>query len=66
MEEFKSLKIVYCFSSRVAGYLTRHVQWLLETKANSKKPQFDVFLFEDTEELRRLMAEYSKAKKEKH
>ena len=27
---------------------------------------FDVFLFEDTEELRRLMAEYSKAKKEKH
>ena len=55
------MKIFYCFSSRVAGYLTRHGQWLLETKANSKKPQFDV-----TEELRRLMAEYSKAKKEKH
>lgn len=63
MEEFKSMKIFYCFSSQLAGYLTRHGQWLQGTKVNNAKPQFDVFLFEDTDELRRLVDEYSKAKK---
>ena len=51
------MKIFYCFSSQLAGYLTRHGQWLQGTKVNNAKPQFDVFLFEDTDELGRLVDE---------
>ena len=60
------MKIFKCYSSKLAGYLRQNGFEIIGKEVNLKKPQFDVFLFEDTEELRRLMAEYSKAKKEKH
>lgn len=60
------MKIFYCFSAQLAGYLVEHGLWIISTKANNKNPRFKVFLFEDSENLRSLVNDYSKSKRENH
>lgn len=51
-------KYFKCFSSKVAGYLCRQGFKILGTEINRIKPQYDVFLFEDTPELRKAFDKY--------
>lgn len=51
-------KYFKCFSSKTAGYLRRQGFKILGTEINRIKPQYDVFLFEDTPELRKAFDQY--------
>lgn len=46
------MKIFKCYSSKLAGYLRQNGFEIIGKEVNLKKPQFDVFLFEDNHELR--------------
>ena len=47
-----------CFSAKLANYLKKQGFYIIGTEANMKKPQYDVFLFEDTKELREAVSKY--------
>lgn len=47
-----------CYSARLASYLRKQGFWIVGTEPNLKKPWFDVFLFEDTPELRKAIDKY--------
>lgn len=47
-----------CYSSKLAGYLRQRGFKIIGKEVNLKKPQFDVFLFEDTSELRQCVNTY--------
>lgn len=49
-----------CFSAELAGYLRKKGFKIISTTVNLKKPQYDVFLFEDTKELREAFDAYCK------
>lgn len=46
-----NIKIKKIFSSRVANQLCHRGFWIIGTEPNMIKPQYDVFLFEETDEL---------------
>ena len=46
------------YSSKLAGYLRQRGFKIIGTAPNMKKPQYDVFLFEDTPELRAAVNDY--------
>lgn len=56
MNDFK------CFSSRLAGYLRQQGFKIKGIEPNLKKPQYDVFLFEDSKELRAVFDAYCNKK----
>lgn len=56
-------KYFKCFSSKTAGYLRRQGFKILGTEINRIKPQYDVFLFEDTPELRKAFDQYQQERK---
>ena len=47
-----------CYSAKLAGYLRKQGFKIVSTTVNLKKPQYDVFLFEDTLELRKAVDTY--------
>ena len=47
-----------CYSSRLASCLVKNGFKLIDTEPNLKKPWLDVFLFEDTPELRAIVTNY--------
>ena len=53
-------KFYRIYSSRIAGLLRQRGFKILGVEPNLKKPQYDVFLFEDTEELRKNLTALSK------
>ena len=53
-----------CFSARMANLLRKRGFWIVGTEPNLKKPWLDVFLFEDTPELREALNELSNKKEE--
>lgn len=55
-------KVFKCFSSLAAGYLRRQGFKILGTETNKIKPQYDVFLFEDTEALRQAFDRYQQTR----
>ena len=52
------MKYFNCYSAKLAGYLRKNGFKIIETTINLKKPQYDVFLFEDSQELRELVNKY--------
>lgn len=52
------MKYFNCYSANLAGYLRKHGFKILTTKVNLTKPQYDVFIFEDTAELRAVVDKY--------
>lgn len=48
------------FSQKMAGYLMLRGQQLLAIGPNTRRPGYNVFIFKDTEELRKIMKEFSK------
>lgn len=54
------MKYFKCYSARLAHALKKAGFQILGTEANLKKPQFDVFLFEDSEALREVVNNYCK------
>ena len=48
----ESMKYFNCYSAKLAGFLRKRGFKILGTTVNYKKPQYDIFLFEDTAELR--------------
>lgn len=53
-----------CYSANLAGYLRQNGFKIIGKQINLKLPQYDVFLFEDTPELRRVFNEYCQQDKE--
>lgn len=51
-------KYFKCFSSLAAGYLHRKGFKIIGTETNRIKPQYNVFLFEDTPEVREAFDNY--------
>lgn len=47
-----------CYSAKLAGYLRKNGFKIIGTKVNMKKPQYDIFLFEDSQQLRELVNQY--------
>lgn len=56
----QEIKYFKCFSSRLAARLTRAGFAIVRTEPNWRKPQYDVFVFEQTPELMRIVQQYSK------
>lgn len=56
------MKVFYCFSTQLCRYLYTHGFKHIYTKPNSHKPWLDVWVFEDTEDLRQAISTYSKIK----
>lgn len=54
------MKYFKCYSARLAHYLIKHGYWITGIEPNLKKPWFDVYLFPDSEELRKLVDQYCK------
>ena len=52
------MKYFKCFSARLASYLHKRGFKIEGTEPNLKKPQFDVFLFHETPELKIAVDEY--------
>lgn len=52
------MKIFKCYSSRLAHQLIKAGFKMLETEPNLRKPWLDVFLFEDTAQLRAAVNQY--------
>lgn len=60
-------KFKYIFSLRLAGHLMKNGCRILRINHNLNVQNKDVYVFEDTEELRKLMGEYTdKNSKEKY
>lgn len=47
------------FSRKMALYLRQRGFKIIYTEPNTYKPQFDVYIFEDTKELQDAMTEYT-------
>lgn len=47
-----------CYSAKLAGYLRKNGFKIIDTTINLKKPQYDVFIFENTKELRAAVDNY--------
>lgn len=58
------MKVFDCYSAKLAGYLRKHGFKIQGTRVNLRLPQYDVFLFEDTPELRKVVDEYCSKSKE--
>lgn len=56
------MKIFKCYSGRIANELRHKGFWIIGKEPNMKKPWFDVFLFEDTPELRVAFTDICKSK----
>ena len=54
------MKYFKCFSAQLAGYLRKQGFMIIGTEVNLKNPQYDIFLFEDSEELRKAFQDYCK------
>lgn len=54
------MKYFKCFSARLASYLKKQGFYIIAREPNLKKPQYDVFLFEDSAELRAAVDVYCK------
>lgn len=52
------MKMFDCYSAKLAGVLRKQGFKILGTRINMKLPQYDIFLFEDTEELRKAVDKY--------
>lgn len=52
------MKEFNCYSAKLAGYLRKHGFKIVGKKVNLKKPQYDVFIFEDSEQLRAVVDKY--------
>ena len=52
------MKYFNCYSANLAGYLRKLGFKIVGTRINLKKPQYDIFLFEDTAELRQAVDTY--------
>lgn len=52
------MKTYKIFNAKLAGLAIRQGCKLLGTEPNKKKIQFDVFIFEDTAELRKIKDDY--------
>ena len=48
------------FTKRLAIKLREQGFKIVKTEVNNKKPQFDIYCFEDTEELRQAVADLTK------
>jgi hypothetical protein len=57
--EVVKMKVYKVFSAKMAHNLRKKGFWIIGTEPNMKAPQFDVFLFEDTEELQQAISEYT-------
>lgn len=55
----KEQKFKYIFSLKLAGYLMMHGQRIIRINHNLNISDKDVYVFNDTPELCRLMSEYS-------
>lgn len=51
-------KYFKCFSARVAQYLCRKGFEIIKTEVNFKKPKYNVYCFEDTEEIRKAFDKF--------
>lgn len=47
-----------CYSVKLANYLCKKGFYIKGSEPNYKKPQFDVFLFEDSQKLREAVDTY--------
>lgn len=52
------MKIFNCYSAKLAGYLRKCGFKIIGSRVNLKQPQYDVFLFEETEELKKAVDKY--------
>ena len=52
------MKDFNCYSAKLAGYLRKNGFKIIDKKINLTNPQYDVFVFEDTEELRKYVDKY--------
>lgn len=52
------MKYFNCYSAKLAGNLRKQGFKIINTRVNMKNPQYDVFLFEETEELLKAVNEY--------
>ena len=50
-----------CYSAKLAGFLRKKGFKIVGTKVNLKKPQYDIFLFEETEELKKAVDVYCRS-----
>ena len=55
----KEEKFKYIFSLKLAGFLMMNGQRIKRINHNLSVPNKDVYLFEDTQEVRKLMSDYS-------
>lgn len=53
------MEIKKVFKRKMAVYLREHGFKIVGTEVNRKRPEFDVYLFEDSDGLREAMIEYS-------
>lgn len=53
------MEIKKIFKRKMAIYLREQGFKIVGTEVNRKRPEFDVYLFEDSEGLRKAMVEYS-------
>lgn len=53
-----STKYFKCFSAKIAQYLCRKGFQMIKTEVNFKNPKYNVFVFEDTQELRKVFDQY--------
>lgn len=51
-------KYFKCFSAKIAQYLCRKGFNIVKTEVNFKNPRYNVFCFEDTQELREVFDQY--------
>lgn len=58
-ERQEDMKIKRIFTKKMAVYLRERGFKILGTEVNRKHPEFDVYLFEDTETLIAAMLDYS-------
>lgn len=54
------------FSRRLAVFLREHGCKIVGTEVNFKRPEFDVWLFEDDERLREAFELYSRTERDQH
>lgn len=58
MNEYKKTKRI--FTKRLAVFLRRNGCKIIRTEVNFKKPEHDVYVFEDTDRLQDLIAKFNK------
>lgn len=52
------MKVFKCYSAKMAQYFCRLGFQILRTEVNYKKPQYDVYIFEDTPSIRLAFDNY--------